>query len=198
MRSVLLVKTDKRHVPDVPEDANTAHQAVRAQRHADSHGLGGHVVSAVNDADAGQPKVCQLDMALAGNEEVVWLQVPVDDGLQDTHSEQVCTTTGCVRQAAITGHARLHGKCIGFQRCEGQHCCMCCMLQRLRPIQQAAQAACSLIAYLVMSSSQRCACWSKQQHCQQAGHPVADEMRRFEQMKLCRLYAHHPGAAGQC
>ncbi len=29
------------------------------------HGLGRHVVCSVNDTNAGQPKVCQFDMALA-------------------------------------------------------------------------------------------------------------------------------------
>ena len=54
---------------------------------ANSHGLGcGHVVRPVNDANAGQPKVCQLDMPLTGDEQVVWLQISMNDGLHRTKS----------------------------------------------------------------------------------------------------------------
>ncbi len=40
-----------------------------------------HVVSAVHQTNAGQTKVCQLHVPIAGNEQVVWFQVPVDDAL---------------------------------------------------------------------------------------------------------------------
>lgn len=44
--------------------------------------MGGHVVRAVDDADAGQPKVRELDVASGADQQVVRLQVPVDDALQ--------------------------------------------------------------------------------------------------------------------
>lgn len=47
------------------------------------HGLGRHVVCAVNDTNARQAKVCQLDVPLAGDEQVVWLEITVDDSLQE-------------------------------------------------------------------------------------------------------------------
>jgi len=42
----------------------------------------GQVVGAVDDADAGQPKVGQLQVAVGRNEQVVGLQVAVDDALR--------------------------------------------------------------------------------------------------------------------
>ena len=42
-----------------------SNQHVRKAGQQCLHGLGRHVVCSVNDTNAGQPKVCQFDMALA-------------------------------------------------------------------------------------------------------------------------------------
>lgn len=47
------------------------------------HGLGRHIVCPINDANARQAKVCQLDMPLARDEQVIRLEITVDDSLQE-------------------------------------------------------------------------------------------------------------------
>lgn len=60
------------------------------------HGLGRHVVCAVNDANARQAEVCQLDMPLAGNEQVVWLEITVDDSLQQQSQSGLSALLPCI------------------------------------------------------------------------------------------------------
>ena len=58
------------------------------------HGLGRHIVGPVNDTNAGQAKVCQLDVPLAGDQQVVWLQIAMNDCLQEqTRAQSACDCT---------------------------------------------------------------------------------------------------------
>ena len=52
-------------------------------RHSQRTRVGSHIVGAVDDADAGQPKVRELDVPLCADEQVVRLQVPMDDALRE-------------------------------------------------------------------------------------------------------------------
>ena len=58
-----------------------------------SHGLlvVADVVSSIHQAHAGQPKVCQFDVPIAGDEQVVGLQIPVDDSLHRVTRVSVST-----------------------------------------------------------------------------------------------------------
>jgi hypothetical protein len=58
------------------------HKCSTQRRGAQGAGVGGHGVGAVDDADAGQPEVGELDVPRRAHQQVVRLQVPVDDALQ--------------------------------------------------------------------------------------------------------------------
>lgn len=62
-----------------------------------------HIVGAVHQAHTRETKISQLDMAIAGYQQIVWLQVSMDDSLHDS-KKITQTSDACFRTKQ--GHER--------------------------------------------------------------------------------------------
>ena len=85
-----------------------------------SHGLlvMTHVVGAVHQTHTGESKVSQLDVSIAGYQQVVWLQVSMDDALHHSNNHNHSSNAFWHSKTTSTSF------CEWMQCSQGQACCL--------------------------------------------------------------------------